>query len=233
MAELEAIATSKDNIYMLNGFSDFDPIKNNLQNKICEGNVENNNGGDSQIGGSTSQPGKLIMKLGMSGKDNFDVKSTGPLTFYISRTNPQPGPAVYDKTFEITSSNLNTWVNQNVGSGHQWIYLGAYNYKPSKALISLNINSGGATSPEDPDPVACQPNAQCVGGSCQCFDQYANIDGECVFDRCASANCFNGYECAPDTGDCFCPEEHLELDGNCYAAECPESVVEVHVSLTH
>ncbi|CAG5104677.1 Oidioi.mRNA.OKI2018_I69.chr1.g1444.t1.cds [Oikopleura dioica] len=227
--ELEAIATSLDHVEMLDGFGDFEPIKKNLLSKICTGNIENNNGGDTQIGGSTGTPGKITYKIGMTGKDNFDVKASGPLTFFYHRSNPQPGPAAYQKMFNATSSNLNTWINHNVGSGHSFVYLSAYNYRPSKAIVSLQIKSGGSSVPLDPEPVMCSANAYCDGGTCECFPQYSlDGSGNCVFDRCANVDCFNGYQCAEATGTCFCPDDHLQLDGNCYPATCPDSVVKVH-----
>jgi hypothetical protein len=229
--ELNNIATSPDHVDMLTGWSDFDTIKSNLYNQICEGNIENNNGGDTQVGGNGGTPGKIILKIGMTGKDNFDFMGSDPLTFFYHRSNPQPGPAVYEKVFNVTDDDANEWINYNIGSGHTFVYLSAYNYKTSNALVSLRINSGGSSGPIVPDPVLCPPNSQCVGGTCECFQQYsldANT-GDCVFDRCANVDCFNGYQCAPATGSCFCPADHLEHDGSCYEAACPDSAVQVHV----
>ncbi|CAG5105764.1 Oidioi.mRNA.OKI2018_I69.chr1.g2431.t1.cds [Oikopleura dioica] len=227
--ELEAIATSEEHVMFLAGWGDFSAIKNNLMSKICEGNIENNNGGDTQVGGSAGNPGKIILKIGMTGKDNYDFKANGPLTFFYHRSNPQPSPAAYEKTFNLTSPNLNKWINHHVGSGHEFVYLSAYNYNINPAIVSLRINSGGSSGPIDPEPVLCPPNSHCVGGTCECFPQYSlDVGGNCVFDRCANVDCFNGYECAPATGTCFCPDGHLELNGNCYAATCPDTAVQVH-----
>jgi hypothetical protein len=233
LVELNAIGSSTSHVFMLNGWADFEPIKQNLQSMICAGNIENNNGGETQVGGSAGTPGKITMKIGMSGKDNYDFMADAPLTFFFHRNNPAPGPAAYEKTFNVTSSNVNQWINHNIGPGYTYVYLSAYNYKPSKALVSLRINAGGTDRPLDPAPKLCQENAFCDdSGLCNCHDQYSQDadSGECVFDRCASVDCFNGYQCAPATGSCFCPDDHLEHDGKCYAAECPETAVKVYVS---
>ncbi|CBY10837.1 unnamed protein product [Oikopleura dioica] len=232
MAELQAIATTDPgHIEMLKNWSDFGPIKKNLQSKVCEGSVENNSGGNTQVGGSGGSPGKIILKIGMSGKDNFDFTANAPLTFFYHRSNPQPGPAVYDQIFNFTDADVNSnkTINNNIGYSHTFVYLSAYNYHPTNALVSLQINDGGASSPIVPDPVICPANSHCVGNSCECFPQYTmnTITGKCDYDNCAAVKCNNGYQCEPSTGACFCPEDYFEQDGNCYEAKCPDSAVQV------
>jgi hypothetical protein len=171
----------------------------------------------------------------MTGKDNFDFTADAPLTFFYHRTNPQPGPAAHEQTFNFTSADAsaNRIINYNVGPSYTFVYLSAYNYHPTNAVVSLDIKNGGASSQPVPDPVICPQNSHCVGGACECFPQYvfdAN-SGKCVYnDNCAGVTCGNGYQCDHATGDCICPQDFVEKNGNCYEPICPTSPVQITVS---